>query len=67
MCCSDTLEKCGHPLYLGPGEAGEAVSSAKLFLQVVLSAADGNGNEVKWSEKLESLTFSALGSFTSSL
>lgn len=46
---------------------GEAVSSVKLFLQVVLSAADGNGNEVKWSEKLESLTFSALGSFTSSL
>lgn len=46
---------------------GEAVSSAKLFLQVVLSAADENGNEVKWSEKLESLRFSALGSFTSSL
>lgn len=57
------------PIVLRPGWTlrVDAVSWVQLFLQAVLSAADGNGNEVKWSEKLESLRFSALGSFTSSL
>lgn len=33
----------------------------KLFLQIVLSTTDGNGNKVKWSENLSRSHFSALG------
>lgn len=37
-----------------------AVSSVEDIPQVVL-CSDGNGNEVKWSEKLESVTFLSSG------
>lgn len=51
------------PVVLGLGWTlrDQADSSAKLSLLVVLSAAAGNGNEVKWSEKLESLTVLSSG------
>lgn len=62
MCCSEASWEVWPPIVLGLWWTLpiEAVSAVKLFLQVVLSTAAGNGNEVKWSEKLES-HFSALG------
>jgi hypothetical protein len=44
----------------GPYKCG-VVNSVEVILQVSLSATDRNGNEVKWSEKLESFTFLSFG------
>lgn len=63
VCCSEASWEVCRPLCRARGWTLhiQAHSLVKLFLQIILPTADGNGNKVKWSEKPESLTFLSSG------